>query len=115
MGRAEGRRGDRPAGGYDGVVGVAAHGRSAGTGVDEKMEEARDSAPPMEEEAPQTPQTPRTPRTPPPAPHLTLVFVGLDGAGKTAVIRARWVRTARGSEKAYLTKERSARPRPRWR
>ena len=50
------------------------------------MEEAGDSAPPVEEEAPAP--APETPRTPPPVPHLTLVFVGLDGAGKTAVIRA---------------------------
>ena len=52
------------------------------------MEEARDSAPPVEEEAPAPAPAPETPRTPPPVPHLTLVFVGLDGAGKTAVIRA---------------------------
>ena len=52
------------------------------------MEEAGDSAPPVEEEAPAPAPAPETPRTPPPVPHLTLVFVGLDGAGKTAVIRA---------------------------
>ena len=59
--------------------------------VDEKIDvQAGDSAPPAEEEAPAPVPAPATPMpaTPPPVPHLTIVFVGLDGAGKTAVIRA---------------------------
>ena len=91
-------------------------------GVDEKMEEAGDSAPPVEEEEEEAPAPePQTPRAPPPVPHLTLVFVGLDGAGKTAVIRALAANDGAGQRKALLhqstqqKKERSARPRPRWR
>lgn len=53
-----------------------------------KMDEAGDSAPPAEEEAPAPAPAAPMSQTPTPVPHLTLVFVGLDGAGKTAVIRA---------------------------
>ena len=67
-------------------------------GVDEKTEQAGDSAPPVEEEAPAP--APETPRTPPPVPHLTLVFVGLDGAGKTAVIRALAANDGAGQRKS---------------
>jgi len=59
--------------------------------VDEKMDvQAGDSAPPAEEEAPAPAPAPAIPmsQTPTPVPHLRIVFVGLDGAGKTAVIRA---------------------------
>jgi len=70
-------------------------------GVDEKMEEAGDSAPPVEEEEEEAPAPePQTPRAPPPVPHLTLVFVGLDGAGKTAVIRALAANDGAGQRKS---------------
>ena len=65
------------------------------------MEEAGDSAPPVEEEEEEAPAPePQTPRAPPPVPHLTLVFVGLDGAGKTAVIRALAANDGAGQRKS---------------